>query len=203
MKQSIMAFMATLITLGFVWVACDNDAGLHKLNKGNVSYNFVNDSLYGGFDGPTNDDDTSSFWYSTRRWMWEASLSTNCQEIGGYVFVNQRTGEMTVGKLDFGDPGAGSIYPGSSDPRASGLGSDWSATAYVHTHPASDCMGEGEMRGVGPSDTDQDWANRTGYPVYTIDYSGSYISERDGYYIYGNGNRESAFQWYNTFPTSH
>lgn len=204
MKTSIMTFMGTLIFLCLIWAACDSNTEFHKLNKGDVSYyTFDDDSLGGGFVGPTNEEDTSSFWYVTKEWMWNASLSTNCQEIGGYLFMNNVTGEMTLGKITFGQPYSGSLTPGSSDPKYSGLGNDWAAVAYIHTHPASDCLEKGRMRGVGPSDADQDWANRTGYPVLTIDYSGTYNPSVEDNCVYDYTNRSAHFQWYNTYPIIH
>ena len=190
--------MGIVIVACTIWISCDNNMQeMYKLSGSNSSY-YYDDSL-GWSEGPTNESDTG-FWAGLQQDLWQKSLDSQCQEVGGYVFVNSSTGEMKIGNISYGEANSGTLIPGSSSPKDNGLSSDWSATAYVHTHYASDCVGKGNMRGVGPSNADQEWADKHGMPVYTIDYEGTYYETLDDYYISYSANRYSRAIWYSSNP---
>ena len=201
MYKKTIWLMGILITLCAVWISCENGMPEKYLVKGGDMAYYIDDSLGYGFDGPTNDDDTSSVWFQTREYMWKRSLASDCQEVGSYIFVNNSTNEICLGTIAYGSSNSGSLVPGSSDPRKNGLTDQWSAVAYVHTHPASDCIGDGRRRGVGPSDADQEWADKHGMPVYTIDYEGTYDGLFNDSFVNGQTDRNSPFLWYFTYPS--
>lgn len=123
--------MGMVIVACTIWISCDNNLPeMYKLSGSNSSY-YYDDSL-GWSDGPTNESDTG-FWAGLQQDLWQKSLDSQCQEVGGYVFVNSSTGEMKIGNISYGEANSGTLIPGSSSPKDNGLSSDWSATAYVHT----------------------------------------------------------------------
>lgn len=200
MKRKIFLFMGIVVAACIIWIGCDGSMPeMYKIKGGDVAY-YIGDSTGFGFEGPTNEDDTFSFWFMVRESMWESTLRSDCQEVGCYVFVNDIAGALFEGKKFYGSPNSGSIYPGSSDPASNGLAGPLTAVAYIHTHPSSSCIEEGYMRYVGPSDADQDWAERNGMPLYTIDYTGTVDPSSGDYYINSHTNYSSSYQWYTSNP---
>ena len=177
MKRKIFLFMGIVVAACIIWIGCDGSMPeMYKIKGGDVAY------------------------YMVRESMWESTLRSDCQEVGCYVFVNDITGALFEGKKFYGSPNSGSIYPGSSDPASNGLAGPLTAVAYIHTHPSSSCIEEGYMRYVGPSDADQDWAERNGMPLYTIDYTGTVDPSSGDYYINSHTNYSSSYQWYTSNP---
>ena len=76
--------------------------------------------------------------------------------------------------------------------RKSGLCDKRKEDVPILTHP--------HMRYVGPSDADQDWAERNGMPLYTIDYTGTVDPSSGDYYINSHTNYSSSYQWYTSNP---
>ena len=94
MKRKIFLFMGIVVAACIIWIGCDGSMPeMYKIKGGDVAY-YIGDSTGFGFEGPTNEDDTFSFWFMVRESMWESTLRSDCQEVGCYVFVNDITGAL-------------------------------------------------------------------------------------------------------------